>query len=155
IVVYGNDDLNQTVLVQRDGSFIFPLIGRVQASELTTKGLEQSLAQRLGKAFIRNPQVSVLVQEYRSKTVSVVGEGARPGTYPLSGNTSLLEILSKVGPATPAAGTEVLVVRPRPGMSAPVLSQDAGVAPGIADSQAEVLKVDLRDLQSGRLDRNF
>jgi polysaccharide export outer membrane protein len=155
IVVYGNDDLTQTVLVQRDGSFSFPLVGRVQAAELTPKGLEQALTAKLGKGFIRNPQVTVLVQEYRSKTVFVVGEVARPGTYPLSGSTTLVELLSKAGPTTPNAGSEIIVVRPRSAAKGPLLPSDVASADaGSGPPKAEVLKVDMRDIQAGQLDKN-
>jgi polysaccharide export outer membrane protein len=153
ITVYGHEDLTQTVLVQADGTFTFPLIGRVHADGLTTKQLEQKVATLLAKGFIRNPQVTAVVQEFRSKTVFVVGEIARPGTYPLSGRTTLVEILAKAGPITQNAGAEVIVVRPRPGTSVegPVLPTQVEAA---TEKAAEVIRVNVRDLQSGALDQN-
>src|SRR5574341_2346299 len=107
IAVYRHQDLSQTVVVQNDGSFMFPLIGRVSAGNLSTAELEKALADELAQRFLRNPQVTVTVEEDRSKSVYVMGQVARPGTYPLSGAQTVVEILGKAGPMTAAAGSEV------------------------------------------------
>jgi polysaccharide export outer membrane protein len=151
ITVYGHNDLLQTVVVQSDGTFIFPLVGRIKAEGLTPKELEQKLAILLGEGFIRNPQVTVVVQEYRSKTVFVVGEVARPGSYPLSESRTVVEILSRAGPMLPSAGAEVVVVRPAAAVGGPVLPESAGAA---GHEQAEVIRVNMRDIQSGDLAQN-
>src|SRR5215207_1383196 len=88
VTVHGHDDLTQTVVVQSDGRFIFPLIGHVQAAGWTPGDLAGKIARLLSQGFVRNPQVTVTVQEFRSKSVFVVGEVARPGIYPLSGAMS-------------------------------------------------------------------
>jgi polysaccharide export outer membrane protein len=155
VTVYGHEDLTQTVLVQADGTFTFPLVGRVRADKMTTKQLEQKVTTLLATGFVRNPQVTVVVQEFRSKTVFVVGEVARPGTYPLSGKLTLVEVLAKAGPVTANAGAEVLVVRPRPGtpVEGPVLpAQLQGKA--AENGNAEVIRINVRDLQAGILDKN-
>ena len=69
ITVYGHDDLTQTVPLQPDGTFTFPLVGRVKGSDMTPGELEKKIGILLSRRFIRNPQVTVVVQEYRSKTV--------------------------------------------------------------------------------------
>lgn len=157
ITVYGHEDLTQTVVVQPDGTFAFPLIGRVQASDLTAQELEVRITERLLKGFVKNPQVTVVVQEYRSKMVFVVGEVLRPGPYPLTGNTTVVEVLSRAGPMTQNASSEVLVVRPRGGSRSPVLpsevAQDA--SNDAARRSAEVLRVNVRDIQAGDLDKNL
>lgn len=154
VTVYGHEDLTQTVLVQPDGTFTFPLIGRVKADGVTTKQLEQRITILLGRGFVRNPQVTVVVQEYRSKTIFVVGEVTRPGTYPLSGRLTLVEILARAGPATVNAGAEVIVVRPPAGapVQGPVLPAEVGA--GAEVPQAEVIRVNVRDLQTGDLEKN-
>jgi len=78
VTVYGHPDLTQTLFVQPDGTFTFPLVGRVKGSDMTPAELEKKIVVLLSRGFIRNPQVTVVVQEYRSKTVYVVGEVARP-----------------------------------------------------------------------------
>ncbi len=158
VVVYGHDDLSQTVLVQPNGRFAFPLIGVVQAAEATPAELEARIRGALGKGLIRDPQVTVVVQEYRSRIVYVVGEVTRPGAYALAGDTGVVEILSRAGPLSANASSEVVIVRPATQAGRPLLPADvatakdagAGGAPG-----AEVLRVDMRDIRAGRLDKNL
>jgi polysaccharide export outer membrane protein len=156
VTVYGHDDLTQTVLVQADGTFIFPLIGRVKAAGSTTTELERTLGTRLSQGFVRNPQVSVVVQEYRSQRVFVVGEVTRPGPYPLSGRTSLVQVLASAGP-TSNAGAEIVVVRPPPGSNVrePMLPPPASSAARPGQTQARVVRITVRDLQAGDLSQNL
>jgi polysaccharide biosynthesis/export protein len=164
IAVYGYDDLSQTVIVQPSGSFVFPLVGAVSAAELTPAELEQILAGRLAKGFIRDAKVTVAVQEYRSKVVFVVGEVARPGTYPLAGQTGVVEIVARAGPLSANAGTEIVVVRAAAPLDGSRLPSEktraaAPAAPAVSaagsGSQGEVLRVDMREIQAGRLDKNI
>lgn len=156
VVVVGHDDLTQTLLVQSDGTSIFPLIGRLKMAELTPSQLEAELTRRLAQGYIRAPQVSVTVQEYRSKTVMVMGEVARPGPYPLSSNVRILEMLAKAG-MNAGAGYEVQIIRPLTPTDRPLLPAEVvggeGAAP-TADKQAELIKVDLRRVQAGDVDQN-
>jgi polysaccharide export outer membrane protein len=158
ITVYGHEDLTQTVLVQPDGTFTFPLVGRVKASDNTPAELERKIATLLSKGFIRNPQVTVVVQEFRSKTVYVVGEVARPGPYPLAGHTTLVEVLAKAGP-TANAGAEVVIVRPQQGapVTGPTLPTEVAATDGAtpASQQAQVFRVAVGAIQEGHLDQNI
>ena len=155
VTVYGHEDLTQTVFVQPDGTFTFPLIGRVKGDAMTPKQLEGKIATLLARGFIRNPQVTVVVQEYRSKTIFVVGEVARPGSYPLTGQRmTLVEILAKAGPMTVNAGAEVVVVRPAPdaAVSGPVLPTQVGEG---GEAKAEVFRINVRDMQAGSMEGNI
>jgi polysaccharide export outer membrane protein len=157
VTVYGHEDLTQTVVVQSDGTFMFPLIGRIKAGDLSPKELERRITALLSQGFIRNPQVTVLVQEYRSKTIFVVGEITRPGTYPLSGARTLVEALARAGPTTANASAEVVVVRPHGEVQGPVLPSRAGEgAPsgGETPTPAEVIRVNMPDIQAGDLTKN-
>jgi polysaccharide export outer membrane protein len=144
------------VVVQEDGTMPFPFIGRIKAENLTARELEEALALRLSQGFIRDPQVTVVVEEFRSKTVFVVGEVSRPGTYALGGSMTVMEMLAKAGPAA-GAGTEVIIVRPLVEVTGPVLPEDVvregGAGPGL-ERQAEIIRVNIRDIQRGRLDQN-
>ena len=148
ITVWGEDDLSGQFTVEADGSFSFPLIGRVQAGGLSVRAIEDALKTRLVAGFLRNPQVSVVVAEYRSQHIYVVGEVRNPGPYPLTGEMTLIQALASAGSATPEAGGEVLIVRSRPG--------ERPGGPILPDEQeaAEVVRVDLADLQRGILPRD-
>jgi len=154
VTVLGNDDLTQTIVVQADGTFIYPLIGRVKAADLTPKELERKITTLLAQGYVRNPQVTVTVQEYRSKTVFVVGEVSRPGSFAMSGRMTVLELLSKAGP-TSAAGVEVVIVRPKGAVTGPLVPVDPSGAPNAdVTSQADLIRVNIRDIQMGQLDKN-
>ena len=75
----------------------FPLIGDVRVAGLTPGAIEALLRDLLGKDYLVNPQVSVSVQEYRSQRVFVLGEVEKPGTYAMTGQTTLLDVLSQAG----------------------------------------------------------
>jgi polysaccharide export outer membrane protein len=160
VTVYGHEDMNLTVVVQPEGGFVFPLIGTVPAARSTPQEVEARIAARLARGLIRHAQVTVVVQEYRSQVVFVVGEVSRPGTYPLAGETSVVEILSRAGPLSSNASTEVVIVRPRAPVDRPVLPLEvkasaAGGANGARAASAEVLRADVRAIQAGHLDKNL
>lgn len=154
VTVHGHADLSLAVVVQSDGTFVFPLIGRVKASDLTAAELEQKLKLLLSKGFIRDPQVTVVVHEYRSRTVHVVGEVARPGPYPLTRTSTLMDLLSRAGPLAAGAGAEVIVLRPALPVRGPSTPGEASTSAEGAP-QAEVIRINLREIEAGRFDRNI
>ena len=111
VTVWGQADLSKDYPVDPDGSISFPLVGRVKAAGLDTAGLAARLTELLEKDYLVDPQVSVAVKEYLSQKVQVLGEVDKPGQFYLTGPTSLLEVLSKAGGLTKAAGKQVVLVR--------------------------------------------
>src|SRR5437016_10774159 len=75
------------------GDVTFPMIGKIKAAGLTVEELESVLVSAL-QEFIRQPKVSVVVSEFRSQPVSVIGAVTNPGVLQLQGNRTLVEILS-------------------------------------------------------------
>ena len=139
VTVLGEEDLSRKYTIEQDGTFTFPLIGRVTAKGLTLRELEGELTKKLvtGK-FYNNPEVSVAIDAYQSQRITVVGKVNAPGEYPLTGDMSLLSALAKAGFVTPDAGREALVVRK--------------VRPGSGEN--EVVRVDLVKLQAGDMSLN-
>ena len=115
IEVFNLPELSKTVRVANDGMVTLPLIGRVQAAGLTTEGLRKELADKWGENYLQDPQVTVFVNEFKAKPVSVIGAVERPGLYPLTGQRTLIEMLSMAGgfgkKGTSSAGRTVLVTR--------------------------------------------
>jgi polysaccharide export outer membrane protein len=140
ITVWGHEDLTRSAVVAADGRMPFPLIGDVPVASLTPTQLEVRLRERLGE-YVVAPQVTVVVQEYRSQKVFVLGEVEKPGTYALTSQTqaTLLDILSQAGGPSKTAGRQIIVVR--------FPKSDAPVAPGAAGSQT--LKANLKSLLDG------
>ncbi|MDZ4185228.1 MAG: SLBB domain-containing protein [Desulfuromonadales bacterium] len=104
ITIYDHPDLTTVARVDHQGFILFPLAGRVRVGDLSTAGASQTIMAKLGTDYIVNPQVSVFVEEFRSKKVFINGEVTRPGLYELSGPTTLLELVSKAGGLTRGAG---------------------------------------------------
>jgi len=101
--------------VEGSGAMTFPLLGDVPVSGLTTYEVARLLEQLLEKDFYVDVQLQVEVAQYQSQPVTVLGEVARPGTYYLRGQTSLLQILSEAGGIKSSAGGVLEIRRMRPG----------------------------------------
>lgn len=103
------------VRVANDGLVSLPLIGRVQAAGLTAEQLRQELAEKWGENYLQDPQVTVFVKEFKAKPVSVIGAVEKPGLFPLTGQRTLIEMLSMAGgfgkKSTSPAGRTVLITR--------------------------------------------
>jgi polysaccharide biosynthesis/export protein len=147
VTVYDHADLSGKFTVETDGGFTFPLIGHVKASGLTMATVENAIKQALADGFLKNPQVSVTMDEYRSQRVFVMGEVRAPGAYQLTGDMTIIEALAKAGGTMQSAAEDVQIVRPtRKSTAGPVL-------PGEAEST--VLKVNMREIQAGQLSQNL
>src|SRR5437773_5896906 len=146
IVVWEQTDLSGKFAVEADGSFSFPLIGRIKAGGLTLRAVEDELKAKLADGYFKNPQVTVAVEQFRSQRVFIVGEVRNPGAYSLSGDTTLIEALARAGSTTADAGGEVLIIRSSDKVGAPVLPDQ--------DRRAEVIHIDVHELQTGLLSQN-
>lgn len=112
IIVYGDADLTRETRVAEDGVITLPLIGEVSIGGLTTIQAEKRIAEQLKKGgFIANPQVSVLILEFKSKTVSVLGGVPKPGRYPITHPTDIKDIIAEAGGLTSEASEIITVVR--------------------------------------------
>lgn len=150
VSVFGEPQLSGKYIVEGDGMFSFPLIGRVRARDLTVRAIESELQSKLAAGYLRNPQVTVSVEQYRSQQVFVMGEVRQPGTLQFTGTMTLVEALARAGSATERAGPEAVVVRPTGGSapSGPAVSTDP------KDTRNEVIRVNLDRLQDGILSEN-
>ncbi|MDR7420462.1 MAG: polysaccharide biosynthesis/export family protein [Armatimonadota bacterium] len=150
ITVFGHTDLSGSYTVSADGSISFPLIGEVPVGGRTTRDIETTIAQRLADGFLKSPQVSVRVTEYRSQRVFVMGEVGQPGPVVLTGSLTLLEALAHAGGPSKTAGTEVIVLR---------RNEARDTAPGPLSigqpGSREVARIGLEDLQGGRIKENI
>jgi polysaccharide biosynthesis/export protein len=98
IVVWGNTALSGTFVVRPDGRISLGLIGELAASGLTPVQLGQQITDRLKEGgILRSPQVTVIINAVNSKKFSIVGEVVKPGNYPLTVPTTVLEALVNAG----------------------------------------------------------
>lgn len=111
ITVYEHSDLTTIERVSGDGTINFPLIGQVRVEGLAVSQISDKLSALLANGYIVNPQVTVFIQEFKSKRASIMGQINRPGLYELPGLTTFLELLSKAGGLTRDAGDKAIVKR--------------------------------------------
>jgi polysaccharide export outer membrane protein len=138
--IYGEEKLSGRMRIDNDGSFPFEYLGRVKAEGMTTAQIEAYLTKALGDGYLRNPQVSVEVAEYRSQSVFVTGEVRSPNKYSLPGNSTLMDLLTLAGSVTANAGNWVQITHARQG----------GEILGPAASAEYDVRVNLRDIQTGK-----
>jgi len=126
--VFEVEGLSQTVRVEEDGTITLPLLGRVMVKGLTQEEVVQKLTDLLQAKYVKNPQVTIFIREYKNQQVAVIGAVERSGNYELVGRRNLLQMISMAGGLTEMAGNEVFILREGP------------------DGQTSTVTIDLKDL---------
>jgi len=111
INVFGLEELNKRVRVSEDGKISLPLLGEVEVKGLTKSELEKKLSRLLEEKYLQDPQVTIFIQEHKSRRVSVLGAVDEPGPYELLGRQTLLQLISEAGGLTEKAGDKIIVIR--------------------------------------------
>ena len=94
ISVFGVEELNKDVRVNSNGQISLPLIGTAMAGGRTIPELEKELAKKYSDGYLQNPQVTVFVKEFTSQRITVEGAVKKPGIYPITGKTTLLQAIA-------------------------------------------------------------
>jgi polysaccharide biosynthesis/export protein len=108
IVVFGQDGLTNSYLVDASGHIAMPLIGSVMAKGETTDQLSARLAEKLRDGFIREPHVAVEVEAYRP--FFILGEVTAPGQYPYIANMTAETAVAIAGGFAPRAVRQSVVL---------------------------------------------
>jgi polysaccharide biosynthesis/export protein len=101
VVVFGQDGLSNTYIVDATGRIAMPLIGAVTARGATTGGLAQAIAEKLRNGYVREPHVAIEVETYRP--FFILGEVIAPGLYPYVPNMTVETAVAIAGGFTPRA----------------------------------------------------
>jgi len=105
------------VVVRPDGKISVPLIGDIQASDLTPMQLQERITERM-KEYVAAPSVTIVVLRIGSRSVSIVGQVAKPGIYYLGSPMTVLELLARAGGIGPdAEEKKIAIVRNEGGKS--------------------------------------
>lgn len=111
IDVFGIEELSdREVQTDAAGQISFPLVGTIDAAGRTPGEVAQLIEAQLRDNFVRDPQVSVNLVETVSQVLTVDGQVAKPGVYPVMGNMSLLRAVATAGGTTEYARTKSVVV---------------------------------------------
>lgn len=130
VKVYENDDLSTTARVTYKGMISIPLIGQVPVKDMTVSEIESKISKLLEDGYIVDPQVSIFIQEYRSRKAVILGEVNSPGIYKIREEMSLLELISQAGGLTKTACSKAIIKRKQ----------------GEADNKESVIKINLKNL---------
>lgn len=96
VIVWRERELSADVIVRPDGKISLPLLNDVQAAGLTPEGLAEVVEKATTK-FVKDSDATVIVKEIRSRKVFVLGEVAKPGVFPLTSETTVLQLIASVG----------------------------------------------------------
>jgi polysaccharide export outer membrane protein len=101
VIVFGQDDLSNTYIVDQAGNISMPLIGAVPARGMTTASIESEVGRRLRNGYLRNPDVSVEVSQYRP--IFAMGEVGTPGQFAFIPGMTIQQAIAVAGGFTPRA----------------------------------------------------
>ncbi len=110
--VYNVPELSTKARVGNSGDVYLPLIDYVHVGDLSIDEAQTLIEKRLGDGgFVRNPHVTIFVDESASQGVTVLGEVSKSGIYPDLGDHKLYEIISQAGGFSPTASRKVSIFR--------------------------------------------
>ena len=133
VSVFGAPELDREGAVDAAGNFAMPLTGTVMAAGKTPNELATAIEDKLRGPYLRDPKVSVNIKAAKSQLVTVDGEVAEPGVYPVIGRMTLQQAVASAQGASQAANIKsVIVFR-------------------TVDGQRMAAMYNLRDIRSGRV----
>jgi polysaccharide export outer membrane protein len=140
IIVTDEADFSGKYRVDADGTISMPYLKRVPVGGLSLQEAQDKITALLKADFLVHPQVRIEVDQFKSRSIMVMGEVRSPGKVPLPGTTlSLLEALALAGSPTQNASNEVLIMRaPKPGEKTP-----------------EPITLNRKDLELGKVGRDL
>ena len=114
IVFWSDKGMSADVVVRPDGMISLPLLNDVKAAGLTPDQLRAVLDKAAAK-YSKEPNAAVLVKTINSRKVHVLGNVAKPGTYPLTGEMSVLQLIALAGGLQEYADSKHIVIMRKEG----------------------------------------
>jgi len=130
IVVYGESDLSlNQIQIPPQGKISFPLLGVINISGLTTRKLEKYLHRKLRKGYLKKPNVSVIIDQYRPFFVN--GQVRSPGAFPYIDGLTVQKAISIAGGLNERASiSKISLIRDRDGKESNTTNLNQAVKPG-------------------------
>lgn len=111
VSVLGEKDITKEYRVQPDGTIRFPYLGPVKVAGLEPQQIEELLRTKLiEEKILQSPQVTIIVKQYNSKRVSVIGAVNKPGSLPWTEGLKLVDALSQSGWFTQLADSDHVIL---------------------------------------------
>jgi polysaccharide export outer membrane protein len=146
IRVFGHPELSREAPVSSSGNIRLPFFDEIPAVCLTETELAEVIAVKLRK-YLRDPQVDVIIKEYRSQPVAVMGAVTHPGRVQLQRRVRILELLSYAGGPAPNAGSTLFIIH-----DTDKTSCDKAVAAPAADASSAVTPANAAGTAAGPVD---
>jgi len=113
ITVFDYPELSTEVRVSESGTIMFPMLGQIVVGGLSFDEASNLIAARLDReGFIRHASVSVLVSQFNSQQVSVIGQVNKPGKYPLDKASTFVDLLAMAEGIDETGGDKAIIIRP-------------------------------------------
>jgi polysaccharide export outer membrane protein len=110
VKVFKMDDLSGDYDVDLAGNISLPLVGQVQAANLTTAQLDEQLTEKLGDKYLEHPDVSVAIKSSTAHVVTVDGAVKDGGSFPVGGPTTLIRAIAMAKGTTEDANARRVAV---------------------------------------------
>ncbi len=110
--VFEDEKLNKTVRVSSQGNVSLPLIGVLRVKGLTGSEMEKEIRDLLAEKYLQDPHVSIFIKEYHNQRISMMGAVTKPGVYDVTGEKTVLDLLSLAGGIRDDAGKMLFLIRP-------------------------------------------
>ena len=148
ITVWGATQMTKKYPVGADGMVEFPQLGRLKVAGLTAREVSELLVLKLKEGeLMGNPQVTVEIEQFPNKKVTINGSVRTPGAIDFAGEISLLEALTRAGGRLPEAADTVLVVRAAAMQTPPAGAENT--------TDASMIEINARVLENGDLRDNI
>jgi protein involved in polysaccharide export with SLBB domain len=147
--VFSEPDLSGPYRIAADGTVDYPFVGRISVAGLRSGEVQQLIADKLKDGYLKNPQVSVMVKEWNSRKISVIGQVQKPGAVVYFTNMTVVDAIAAAGGFTGiAAKNKVYLRREVKGtvenVTCPVADISEGKAPNVQVQPGDILVVEER-----------
>jgi polysaccharide export outer membrane protein len=158
VLIENAPELSRSFRVTASGTFLMSFIGRVTAKEKTPEELSQYIADRLRGEYLKNPNVTVVVKEYNSRSFFIQGAVRGPGVFQIEGRPSLLKLITLAGGLAPDHGSNAFIIRqvkqPANDKASDTTKANDADKPD-EEEEYELIKVHINGLLRGDFDNNM
>lgn len=147
--VFGEQDLSDTYRVAADGTIDYPFVGRISVIGMRSGDVQELIATKLKNGYLKNPQVSLMVREWNSRKVSVIGQVQKPGSVAYFPNMTIVDAIAAAGGFTGIASKNAVTLRREnkgavESRNCPVADISEGKAPNVILRPGDILVVEER-----------